>query len=136
MLVRPNLVQAERLPLRNLGKRAAFAFVVLFFVLAICNRRGQLIDAKVAIKFLDGASGPKGVVAGGNVNGRLIENRWEHLRGHKALPDELVELEEVFVEILANVFRRAHGVGGTHGFMSFLRILLRFVIVRLFRKIV
>ena len=59
MLVGPNLVQPERLPLRNLRKRAAFAFVVLFVVLAIGDRRGQLVDAKVAVKFLDGAGSSK-----------------------------------------------------------------------------
>ena len=136
MLVGSNLVQPKNLPFRHLRKRPAFAVVVLFVFLAIGDRCGHLIDAEVAVEFLDGAGSPESVVAGGNVDGRLIEDRRKHLRGNKALPDELVKLEKVFVEILADVFRRAHGVGGTHRFVGFLRILLRFVIVGLFRKIV
>jgi len=79
VLVGTNFVQAKSLPLRHLRKSAAFAFVILFVFLAIGDRRGHLIDTEVAVEFLDGAGSPKGVVACGNVDGRLIEDRRKHL---------------------------------------------------------
>ena len=99
---------------------------------------GFAVERVIAVEHDARAGGPEqeASVRQLEVDLRRLVDRRRHLRGQETPPDELVELEEVFVEILANVFRRAHGVGGTHGFMSFLRILLRFVIVRLFRKIV
>src|SRR6266567_3888526 len=136
MLVWANLVQAESLPFRNLRKRAAFTFVIFLFVIAVGDRRGQLVNAQVAVEFLYRAGSAKRVISGGNVDSRLIENRREHLRCHKPLPDRLVEFEKVFVEVLANVFRRAHGVRGTHRFVGLLRVLLRFVVIGFLRQIV
>src|SRR5947199_392609 len=79
VLVRTNLVQAERLSLRNLGKCAAFAFVIFFVFLAIGDRRGHLIDTQIAVEFLHRAGSSESVVASGNVDSRLIEDRREHL---------------------------------------------------------
>ena len=58
------------------------------------------------------------------------------MRRDKTLPDQLVQLEKIFIEIFPHVFRRAHRIGGTHRFVGFLGILLRFVIVGLFRKVI
>src|SRR5258708_33634241 len=99
MLVRTNLFQAEALPFYNLRKRAALAFVIFFIVLAVRERRGQLIDAQVPVEFLDGAGSPERVITGGNVDGRLIEDCRKHLRRNKALPDQLVKFEEILIEI-------------------------------------
>ena len=136
MLVRANLVEPQRLPFRNLGKRAAFALIILLVVLAVRDGRGHLIDAEVAVEFLDRAGSAESVISRVDVDGRLIEDCRKHLRRDKTLPDQLVQLEEIFIEIFPHVFRRAHGIGGTHRFVGFLGILLRFVIVGLFRKVI
>ena len=79
MLIRTNLVQAEDLPFHNLRQRPALSFVILLVVIAVGVRRGQLIDAEVAVEFLDRTGGTERVVSGIDVDGGLIENRREHL---------------------------------------------------------
>src|SRR3989442_8845196 len=38
------------------------------------------------------------------------KNRGKHLRSHKPLPDQLIELEDIVVQIFAHIFRRARDV--------------------------
>src|SRR5580704_7076869 len=135
MLIGTDLVKNKRLALGNPRKRLALAFVVLFVLFAVGVGDGHLVDAEVAVEFLDRTRGAKGVVGGTDVNRGLVEDGGQHLRSDKALPDQLVQLEEIIFQILADVFRRAHGVRRTHGFVGFLRVLLGLVIVGLFGKI-
>jgi hypothetical protein len=53
MLVRTNLIEAQRLAFADLRQGAALAFVVLFIIFAIGACHGRLINAQVAIEFLD-----------------------------------------------------------------------------------
>ena len=66
----------------------------------------------------------------------MIKDRRKHLRSYKPLPDQLVELEEVVVQIFANVFRRACDVGRPHGFVRFLGVFLRLIEVRLLGEVI
>ena len=58
--------------------------------------------------------------------GHVVDRR-NHLRGHKALPDQRVELELLVAQIARNRLRRARGIGGPDGFVRVLRVLLALV---------
>ena len=62
-----------------------------------------------------------------DIDGCLIEHRRQHLRGDEALPDELVNLVLIFLEILLYRIRMASGGAWTNRFVGFLRFFLRFV---------
>ena len=136
MLLRANLLQAQRLSSGNLGQSPALAFLVLFVVFAIRCGGGQLVNAQVAVELLDRAAGAEGVFAGANVDGGLVKNRGQHLRSHEPLPDQLIKLEEIVVHILAHVLGRARDVGGAHSLVRLLGVFLRLVEIRLFGQIV
>src|SRR5271170_7893185 len=53
MLVRANLVEAQGLAFADLRQRAALAFIILFVVLAVGAGDRGLVNAQVAIEFLD-----------------------------------------------------------------------------------
>ena len=119
MLVGTNFVQAQNLPFGDARQGIAFAVVVLLILFAIGDSGRNLVHAQVAIKFLNRAVGAERVIAGSNINGGLVENRRHHLRSHKALPDQLIQLEQIVVQIFAHVFRRAHAsVGRTASWAS------------------
>src|SRR5689334_22700543 len=136
VLLRANLIQPQQLTLCNLGQRSALALVVLFILLAVRGSRRQLVNAEISVKFLYRSARAERVFAGANINGRLVKDRRQHLRRHKSLPDQLVQLEQVVVQIPPYLFRRARDVGRTHGFVRLLRVFLRLVEIRLLGKIV
>ena len=136
MLVRADLVQAQDLPFGHARQGSTLAFIVLFVVFAVGLRSGDLVDAQKAVEFLDGSVGTEGVITGADVDGGLIENCREHLRGDEALPNELVEFEYVVVEKSSDVFGRPSHLRGAHCFVGFLGVLLGFIKVGLLGKII
>src|ERR1700676_2455209 len=136
VLVGPNLVEPENLALFDARQILALAFVVFLVVFAVRDRHRSLVDPEIAIELLHRAGGAESVVASGDVDRGLIQNGRKHLRSHEALPNQLVQLEKIVVQVFANVFRRARDVRRPHRLVRFLRILLGFVVVRLFRNIV
>src|SRR5579862_416621 len=136
MLLGANVTELEGLALFDARESVAFALVALFVVVAVRVGGRQLIDAEVAVKLLHGTGGAEGVIAGSDVDGGLVENGRKHLRSDEALPDQLIKLEEIVVQIFANVLGCAGDVGGANGFVGFLRVFLRLVVVGLFREIV
>ncbi len=124
MLVRTNLIEPQGLPFRDLRQGLAFALIVALIVFAVGRGHRQLVHAQVAVKFLHRAGRAEGVIARGNVDRGLIENRREHLRGHETLPDQLVQFELIVRKILAHFFRGARNVRRPNGFVRFLRVLL------------
>ena len=66
----------------------------------------------------------------GDFHGQRVKDRRFHLRGHKALPDELVQPELVAVEVVFDLLRLAQRGRRADGFVRFLRV-LRFALVHL-----
>ena len=65
----------------------------------------------------------------GNLRRGYIEDRRHHLRSHKALPDQPVELELLFGQVAGDRLRRPRSIGGTNRFVRILRGL--FALVRI-----
>ena len=84
------------------------------------------IERVVAVEDQDGAGGPEQVLAEIEVHDGHVVDRRRHLRGHEALPDELVEPELVGLEVLLHLLRAAADVGGADRFVRVLhpRVLL------------
>src|SRR5580704_8505216 len=57
------------------------------------------------------------------VDRRRVEDRRRHLRGHEALPDQLVELELVSGQIALDQLRTTSRVGGANPLVRILRVL-------------
>ena len=70
-----------------------------------------------------------------NVGGNRIENGVCHLAGHKARPDQAVQLELIGRQVLADFFRQQLHVGRTNGFVRVLRVALGLEHTRLARII-
>src|SRR5690348_15227634 len=146
MLLGADFFEAQALAFGDARQAAAFRFGVVFlrggsarggvggFALVFVFAR-SLIGGEVAVEFLDGAAGAEKIVAGGDVDGGLVEDSGNHLRADEALPNHLVELEHVFVEIALDAIGRARDIGGPDGFVGFLRLLFRFEEIRLLRNI-
>ena len=105
----------------------------VFFVLAVLRFFVDLEEA-VELHHRSGHAEPVDVVAGFgvDVDGGLVEDRGRHLRGDKALPDELVNLEFVFLQVLLDLVRMAHGRRRTNRFVRRLRFFLLLICVRRF----
>ena len=112
--------------------RVGFVFVVLFLVLAF------LVHQQEAGIDHGGAGGAERVLrAGGQLHADGVERGRDHLAGHRALPDQLVQAAFVVAQELADLRRRAAGEGGADGFVRFLRVLgFRLVDVRFRRQVV
>src|SRR5713226_613544 len=117
VLLRAHALEPQRLALGDPREGAAFGLgiLVFFFFLVLTARRVNylrldVIHGEVAVELEHRAGGAESVVAGGDINRGLVEDRREHLRSHKPLPDELVELEHVRLEILADVFGRTRDI--------------------------
>ena len=133
MLFGANRFKTKLIAFAN-GRQAitgSVAFVVFFFFFL-----HGLIGGEVAIEFLHRAGGAECVVIGVHVDGGLVENCGNHLRGDEALPNHLVELEHGFVEIRFYALRCSGYIRRTNRFVSFLRIFLRLKEIRLFWKII
>ena len=70
-----------------------------------------------------------------DIGGNRIENGVCHLAGHKARPDQAVQLELIGRQILADLFRQQLHVGRTNGFVRVLRVALGLEHTRLARII-
>src|SRR5262245_1019931 len=136
MLLGADFTELKRLAFADARQSVAFAFITLLVVIAIGIGGGQLIDTKVTVEFLHRTSGAERIIARRNVDRGLIENRREHLRSHKALPDQLIQLEEIVVEKFADVFGSPRNISRANRFVRFLGVLFGFVVVRPFRQII
>ena len=70
-----------------------------------------------------------------DIGGNRIENGVCHLAGHKARPDQAVQLELIGRQVLADFFRQQLHVGRTNGFVRVLRVALGLEHTRLARII-
>ena len=117
-------LQRQRLPFLEFGQLVLQRLV--FLVLAVL---GLLVDLQEAFELQHRATHPEAVIhalaAGVDIDRRLVKDRRVHLRRHKALPDELVNLELIFLQILLDVFRAPGGRRRTNRFVRVLRVLLR-----------
>ena len=90
------------------GRQLVFQFLV-FFVFAFF---GFFVDLQEAVEFQDrsGHAEPESFAATLriDVDGRLIEDRGIDLRRDKALPDQFVNFELVFFQILLDLVRMPH----------------------------
>ncbi len=132
VLIGANRFEAQLLAFANRGQRFAcrVAFVFLFFFFL-----HGLVGGEIAVELHHRSGGAERVVVRVHVDRGLVENRRNHLRRHEALPDHLVELEHVVVEIAPNAFGRARHVGRANRFVRFLRVLLGLEEIRLLGKI-
>ena len=79
MLLGTKLLEPQRLALRHRRQGTPLALFALFFFFAVGGRFRQLIDAEVAVEFLNRTGSAEGVVAGGNVDGGLVEDCRKYL---------------------------------------------------------
>ncbi len=106
---------------------------LVFFVLGVL---GLLVDLEEAFELQDRTGHAEAVAGvarlrlGIDVDGRLVEDGRVHLRGDKALPDELVDLVLVFLEVLLHRIRMARHRGRTNRLVRLLRRFSRLVGVR------
>src|SRR6266481_1694256 len=135
ILLRLDGFQFQDLPLGHPRQRLAFSFVVLFVVFAIRARNRYLVHLQESVKLHDRSRGPERVIPRVYINRRLVVHRRQHLRSHKSLPDQLVQLEDVVLQILAHVFRRPRNLRRTNRLVRSLSVLLRLVEVRLLRQV-
>ena len=94
-----------------------------------------MIHGQVPVEFLHRTGRAERVIARRHIDRRLIEHRRHHLRGHKPLPDELVQLEHVVAQERSYVLGRPGGIGRTNGFVRVLRILLGLEEIRLLGQV-
>ncbi len=106
---------------------------LVFFVLAVFRLLVNLEEA-FELEHRTGNAEAVNVIAalGVDVHRGLVEDGRVHLRGHKALPDELVDLEFVFLQILLDLVGMAKRRTGTNGLVRVLGVFLRLVGVRRF----
>ena len=78
---------------------------LVFFVLVVLR---LLVNLQEAFELQHRASDAEAIVhaacCGVDIDRGLVEDRRIHLRSHKALPDELVNLELVFLQVLLDLF--------------------------------
>ncbi len=74
----------------------------------------------VPVEDEDRAGGPEEVPAEVEVHDRHVVDRGRHLRGDEPLPDELVELELVGLEVRLHLLGPAADVGGADGLVGVL----------------
>ena len=119
-----NFFEAQTLAFGNGGQLVLQ--ILVFFVLLVF---AFFVDLEEAVELQDAAGGAEQISASAlsrriDVDGGLIEHRRIHLRSDKAHPDQPIELQFVFGQILFERFRRAQNGGGADGFVRILRVLL------------
>ena len=97
VLLRRERLQVERLALRQI--RQDGESLVLLVVAALD------IDRLVAVEDALRRPGVQGVAAGGNVHADLVEARRRHLARQSPLPDELIQAELVWLQLIADGVR-------------------------------
>src|SRR5579864_57980 len=122
--------------LAGLERRELVLEFLVFFVLAFL---GLFVDFQEAVELEDGSgyAEPIGVVAllGIDVDGGLIEDCGIDLRGDETLPDQFVDLELIFFQVLLDRVRIANCRGWANGFVRFLRAFLRLEGIRLLGQV-
>ena len=136
MLLRHQSLECEFLA--SFQRRKLVLQFLVFLVLAFF---GFFIDSEEAIELQHrpGHAEPEDFVtilcSSINIHRSLIENGGHDLRSHKALPDQLIDLELIFFQVLLDLVGMAHCRSWTNGFVRRLRFLLLFICVRRFRQI-
>src|ERR1700730_6673902 len=82
-----------------------------------------LVETLIAVELDDAAGCSEQESVEIEVNGRRVEDRRRHLRRHEPLPDQLVQLVLVFLEILPDVLWAARRIRRTDGLVRILRVL-------------
>jgi hypothetical protein len=59
----------------------------------------------------------------GNIGAHLIEHGIFHLRSQRALPDQIVKLPLLLVDLAFELIGRARQIGRANGLVGFLRVL-------------
>ena len=122
MLLRQQRLQRQLLP--RFERRELVLQLLVFFVLAVL---GLFINFQEAVELhhRSGNAEPENVAAGFrvDVDRGLVEHSRIHLRGDKALPDQLVNLEFVFLQILLDLVRMPRRRSRTNGFVRRLALL-------------
>ncbi len=109
--------------------------LVVFFVLLVL---AFFVDLQEAFELHHAAGGAEQIIGvalafGRNVDGGLVKQCGHHLRGHKAHPDEPVQLQFVFGQQLFQRFRRPQNGSRTNGLVRILRVLFGLINVRRLR---
>src|ERR1700683_5424975 len=132
VLIGANRFQAQLFAFANHGEPVAGSVSLVVFLLFVLY---GLVRGKIALELQHRSARTECVSASVHVNRSLVKNGRHHLRGHKARPDHLVELEHIVVEKAPDAVGRAGDVGRTNGFVLFLRVFFRFIEVGFFRQI-
>ena len=123
MLLRLQTLQRELLP--RFQRRQLVLQLFVFLVLSILR---FFVDFQEAVELHHRSCDPEPELVRAifsiNVYSCLVEHGGHHLRRQKALVDQLVDLEFVFLQVLLDVVRSAQYRRRTYGFVRFLRIFL------------
>ena len=133
MLLRPKRFEPQDFALGHGGQPAAF---IAFGSLIVFALGRDLIRRQMAFELHHRTGRSEEVVTRSDVNARLVEDRWHHLRSHEPLPDQLIKLEKIVAQIWLHVRRLACHVCRTYRFVRILRFLLRLVEVGLLRQVI
>ena len=112
-------------------------FVLEIFVFVVFLIFAFFVDFQEAFELEHAASGAEYIRCLAlafrlHVDRGLIEQRRIHLRGDEAHPNQAVEFQLVFGQILLHHLRRAENGGGPNGFVGVLRVFLGLIDVRRF----
>ena len=114
--------------LSRLERRQLVLELFVFFVFAFLR---FFVDFKepVELHHRSGHAEPEGIRCGLriDIDRGLIEDRGRDLRSHESLPDELVDLVFILLQILLDLVWMAHRRSRANGFVGSLRFLLLFV---------
>ena len=134
MLLRLQFAQSERLSGFERGQ-----FVLQFLVFLVFAFFRLFVNSEETVKFQHRSSyaEPEHLISalGVDIDGGLVEDGWIDLRSHEALPDQLVNLELIFGQVLLYGIRMPKGRRRTNGLVRLLCALFRLVRVRRFRQI-
>ena len=133
MLLGLESVPLEGFALFDLGQPGGgFTFAFLFIVVVL----GFFIDREETVELEHRTGHAQLVVTGSDVNAGLVENGGLHLRPDKALPDEIVEFELVFLQVLFYRVRRVKNGSGANSLVGVLCALLGLIGSGLVRQVV
>src|SRR3990172_366426 len=126
------LDERERFSFGERRKHGLFVLVIRCLVLRLFFH----IDRHESREFDHGARGPEGIFPGLDVDRRLVDDRGIHLACHETVPDKLVELVLIGLEVLFDCVRLPHHRRGTDGLVRLLSTLGTRVHRRLFRHVI
>ena len=130
MLFAIQLFQLQPLHVVQVGQLVGRFVVVFLFVFQ------NFVDLQESVKAHHRAAQPEvirlpGLRADrGNLRRGHIKNRWSHLRSHKPLPDEPVELQLLLGKVARNRLWRTRRIGRPNRFVRILRGFLALVHIR------